>query len=262
VRIIGFTGAAIVQSLLLLLLTILTVFIRERTHDVLFSFRLKEYQIPLPASRQLPSIGLIFKELFSALFSTLSLRTFGVIALVYTCLSIFIRSLNVHLIQKLHWTDTYLSSISSSYVVVGAILVIFGGGILSDKLGAKKMLLFVMFIIGSYLLIFNLLSPLWNDRTFSTTGLLFWYMFDPSFSIAAMPLLMNICRKGIEGSQFTTYMSLVNFCDVAGAYLSGIILLWVSTPQIGVVCGLLLVSISLYLHYQAKVVSTSPPLNS
>jgi PAT family beta-lactamase induction signal transducer AmpG len=34
----------------------------------------------------------------------------------------------------------------------------------------------------------------------------------------------------VEGSQFTTYMALVNLVDIAGAYLSGQALTWVKAP--------------------------------
>ncbi|QHT66746.1 hypothetical protein GXP67_08770 [Rhodocytophaga rosea] len=167
---------------------------------------------------------------------------------VYTSLSIFIRAFNVHLIQKLHWTDTYLSTLSGSYVLMGSILIIIISGLLTDRLGTHKMLITIMIIISCYMLVFNSLSALWRNVSVSSVGLLIYYLFDPSFSVAAMPMLMFICRKGIEGSQFTTYMSLVNFCDVAGAYLSGYALLWLSAPIIGSLCGIAILGALLYLY--------------
>ena len=76
----------------------------------------------------------------------------------------------------------------------------------------------------------------------TTAGLIIWYTFDPSFSVAAMPVLMALCRKGVEGSQFTTYMALVNLSDVIGAYVSGHALAWFSAPRIGLFCGAVVIA--------------------
>jgi MFS transporter, PAT family, beta-lactamase induction signal transducer AmpG len=250
IRSLGFTQTVWLQWLLLLTLTILTFLIRERESDAFFSIRRTGHR-PAPGSAEAePTLLALFRKLFSALFSPVSRRTFGSIALVYVCLSVFIRTFNVHLIQELHWSDTYLSSLSSSYLVVGALGVIFMGGMLADKLGPRKLLMGTMVLIGSFLLGFNLLFPFWENQSVSTGGLLLWYTFDPSFSIAAMPLLMNLCRKGIEGSQFTNYMSLVNCCEVAGAYLSGYALQWLPAWGIGLLCGLgLFIALITFRHW-------------
>ncbi len=70
------------------------------------------------------------------------------------------------------------------------------------------------------------------------SGLVLWYAFDPGFSIACMPVLMGLCRKGVEGSQFTAYMALVNLANAAGTYGSGVAQLSYSAPTIGLACGL------------------------
>ena len=50
---------------------------------------------------------------------------------------------------------------------------------------------------------------------------------------------MSLCRKHVEGSQFTTYMALVNLADILGAYVSGQAQMHFSAPAIGLVCGVL-----------------------
>lgn len=248
---VGFFYTALMQSVFLFILTVFTFFIRENKKDSFFSWKLAApttYQFSeLPEQ----SISRVFKRLFKAIFSRATLPLFACIALVYTCLSIFIRAFNVHLIQQLRWTDTYLSSLSGTYLVVGSLSVIFISGLLADRIGAQRMIMVIMAIICSYLLCFNLLSPLWENKALSSGGLLVFYLFDPSFSVAAMPMLMHICRKGIEGSQFTTYMSLVNFCDVAGAYVSGYALLWLPAPTIGILCGISVFAAILYIYFSS-----------
>jgi PAT family beta-lactamase induction signal transducer AmpG len=99
--------------------------------------------------------------------------------------------------------------------------IIFTGGVLADRFGARRLLLYVTLFVGAFLVVFNLLAPWWVHEGVATGGQVLWYMIDPVFSVAAMPVLMAICRKGVEGSQFTTYMALVNLVDIAGALRLG-----------------------------------------
>lgn len=63
---------------------------------------------------------------------------------------------------------------------------------------------------------------------------------DPLLSVASMPILMNLCRSHVEGSQFTTYMSLVNLCDIAGSFISGHLQVYLPAHQIGYGCAMLI----------------------
>ena len=71
---------------------------------------------------------------------------------------------------------------------------------------------------------------------------------DPLLSVAAMPLLMAFCRPKIEGSQFTTYMALVNLCGVASSYLNGWLLEVTTAPLIGLACGGLMLGLVVALR--------------
>jgi PAT family beta-lactamase induction signal transducer AmpG len=80
------------------------------------------------------------------------------------------------------------------------------------------------------------------------SGLVVLNLADPLLSVAAMPLLMAFCRPRIEGSQFTTYMALVNLCGVASGYLNGWLLEITTAPVIGTACGVLVLLLVLVLH--------------
>ncbi len=256
----GFFYAALAQSLILLGMTAITCFIKEKSGDALLPWSSRARTEP--TATDVPRVNLrgLFAELFRGLLSSQSLRMFGAIIVVYTFLSVFIRAFSVHLIQQLKWADTSLSVLSGTYGTLGALIIILTGGILADKIGSRKLLVIMMFIIGSFLVTFNLLAQFWSDPTVTTTGLIIWYTFDPGFSVAAMPVLMALCRKGIEGSQFTTYMALVNLSDVAGAFVSGHALSWFSAPVIGLFCGGVVVVVAMLVVGQTFLnVRRSPP---
>ena len=251
IRAYGFFSAALAQSLLLLLFTVITFFLRERPGDALIPGRrtLRTTRVPPGAA---PDLRGLFRELFRGLTTRPSLRLFGASALVYLCISLFSRALPVHLIRELHWSDTSVSVLRGTYGTVVTLGIIFAGGVLADRFGARRLLLYVTLFVGVFLLGFNLLAPWWVHEGVATGGQVLWYMTDPIFSVAAMPVLMAICRKGVEGSQFTTYMALVNLVDIAGAYLSGQALTWVKAPVIGLAGGVLVLLAALLVFASTR----------
>lgn len=242
----GFHLAALIQSVTLLVFTIITFFIKlEETDPLLPSFSHKN---KLPSDEQNPSVKKVFKDLWNAMTGKLSLQTFGIIALVYTCSSIFVRSYSYHLIHVLQWPSHKVSILQGSYGSIITLAVILAGGIIADRIGAGKMQVKVMWSISLFLLLFNGIYVFWHLKTVATTGLLLWSLADPLFSVAAFPVLMNLCADHIEGSQFTAYMALINFCDVVGSYFTGWALHVVAAPLLGFACGVIILTAIFMLY--------------
>ena len=74
-------------------------------------------------------------------------------------------------------------------------------------------------------------------------------------SVAALPLLMNLCADRVAGSQFTTYMALVNFGDVIGAKITGWALVVAPASVVGLACAAVVL---LALWGLRRVRATSP----
>lgn len=241
----GFFHAALAQSIFLMLMTLTTFFIKESPEDSLLPWAAGKRERARPADPPHPMMtwSRIYAELFRGFFAAQSLRTFGAIIAVYLCASVFIRTFSVHLIQQLRWDDTELSVLMGTYGMMVAMTAILVAGTLSDRIGMGRMLRLTMFLIGSFLVAFSLMFPLWEDTTLARAGLIAWYAFNPGYSVAAMPVLMALCREGVEGSQFTTYMAMVNLSDVAGAYVSGYALLLLPAPLIGLCCGIVVLGV-------------------
>ncbi|MGI4749704.1 MAG: MFS transporter [Janthinobacterium lividum] len=255
----GFFYAAACQSLLLLVFTILTYLTKiDRSDSYVPSFNLKDLGKPDSAKTENPSLKWLFKELYKGIVHKNSIRTFGLIALVYLCLSIFIRSYTFQLIHFLHWNDNQLSVLQGTWGSIITILVTLGGGIIADRIGPGKLQLLVVISIIAFFLIFSSLGSYWIHRTVSTTGMIVYSMADPIFSVAAMPVLMALCLAKVEGSQFTTYMAIVNLCDVIGAYVSGWGMSVTSAPVIGFICGMaMLIALILQrIKFSRRIIST------
>jgi len=255
----GFRAAVLTQSLLLLGFTVLTFFIKlERTDRLLPRLR---WGGPRPAAQALaaantapaeedPSLGWLFRELWRSITEKHSLRAFLIILLGYMTASLFGNAFNFHLIHSLGWSDTFMSTLQGTWVTGLMLVVLLVGGPLVDKLGAARLQRWVLLGLAVFLLSFNFLTSFWKTPAVGLSGYVFICLADPLISLAAMPLLMSFCRPRIEGSQFTTYMALVNLCTVAASYLNGWLLLITSASVIGLVCGTLMLALAVAAYRQ------------
>ncbi|GAB3270604.1 MFS transporter [Larkinella harenae] len=235
----GFFCAALTQSISLLVFMLLTVFVRERPEDSLWpawgrtSNRLDGYR----QVRTSPDFRWLFTELLKGLIAPRSLLLFGASVMAYVSVSLFIRAYNYHLIQKLGWADTSVSWLTGTYGMLVATMASLLGGYLADWFGTRRFLLIVLTLIAGYLMGFSLINGFWQRPQIAQTGLISFYLMDPFLSAAAIPLLMAVCRPGVEGSQFTTYMALINLSDIAGSYAAGQVVASVDAPVVGLVAG-------------------------
>jgi PAT family beta-lactamase induction signal transducer AmpG len=190
-----------------------------------------------------PSLGFLFRSILKGITNPKSLQYFAIITSVYLCGSIFIRSYTYHLINVLRWPDQSVSVLQGGWGSIITFVAIVIAGYVSDKVGAKKMQVAVMWTLCIYLIILSSTFSLWRYDLYSGAALVFWNLADPLLSVAVFPILMGLCLKKVEGSQFTAYMALINLCDVLGSYITGWTLTIASAPVIIICCGLFLLSL-------------------
>ena len=242
----GFRTAAVIQTGVLCLFSILFFFTKLNKEDVL---------LPLPGQSKKqhrleadnPPFKLVFKKIFYGIINQKSVLYFMVVAIVYFCSSVFIRSYTYHLISVLKWPDRSVSLLQGGWGSIVTFVAIIVAGICSDKVGAKPMQVKVMWGVCVFLILLNASSRFWHNDFFSGTALILWNLADPLLSVTIFPILMGLCLKKVEGSQFTTYLALINQCDVAGAFLTGRWLKFVSAPVLGFTCGVLILLMLLVL---------------
>ena len=247
---IGFTAAAIAQSAVLLTMTLLTAFVREQPCDSLVPWgQRSEVAATIlpddsigPNSTPDPSLGHVFSELARGFFVARSLVIFALVVLVYTGEAVFIQAFPRYLIRDLHWSDADASRYQGVGGTVVGLLTALVGFVVADRLGPRRLMIGMMVLIGGFLVGFGLLGRWWEAPGLAASALVLWYMFDPGFSVACMPVLMGLCRKGVEGSQFTAYMALVNLAGAGGAVVSGMAQEVVAAPAIGLITGLVVVA--------------------
>ena len=261
----GFGRAALAQSLALLAFTVLTFFIKlERTDRLLprFGAGARPAVAGEPEAEANPPLAWLFAELWRSMVEKHSLRAFAIIFLGYLGSYLFSNAYSFHLIHSLRWPDADVSILQGSWGSLVSFAVLLGGGVLVDRIGPGRLQYWVLVGLAGFLLLFSSLAPFWVTKALSFSGLVVMSLADPMLSVAAMPLLMAFCRPRIEGSQFTTYMALVNLCGVASSYLNGWLLELTTAPVIGLGSGVLLLGLVVALHRlrpQPVVLAPSTP---
>lgn len=234
---VGFQRAALLQSLALLFFTVLTFFIRIDRSDRLLPWLGK---LPQPVGRLTdhnPPLLEVFQELFRSVWQPHSLRIFGCLWAVYLASTIFYSSYVYTLIHTLHWPAKDISVLEGSWVNLLAVGVLIAGGLLSDRWGALRLQRSVLIFVVLALAGLSAAHNYWGQPIVVMGGIVLTNLIDPLMSVAALPLLMNLCDARVAGSQFTAYMALINFGDVLGAKITGWALEWTTAPVVGLVCA-------------------------
>lgn len=242
----SFRSAALLQTLALTLFSVVFFFTKLDRKDLLLplSGQNKKQQIAEAAN---PDLKVVFKKVYSGITSQKSLKYFAVVALVYFCSSVFIRSYTYHLINVLKWPDKSVSLLQGSWGSIVTFVAILLAGASSDKMGAKKMQVKVMWVVCLFLILLNSSYRLWHYDIFAGSALILWNLADPLLSVTIFPILMGLCWEKVEGSQFTSYLALINLCDVTGSYVTGWCLGAVSAPVLGLACGIIILIMLLIL---------------
>ncbi len=239
----GFHTAALAQSAILFAFTLVTFFIRERPNDTLWPVsRLTDKEQPASPvfsadERPHLTFGPLMRALVRSLFVPSNLLLFMAVAAVFLGERLFQKVYYFSLIRNLGWSATSVSVLSGTYGTLVAVALALFGGWLADRIGAYRVLIGIALTMGLLHLGFSFVAPLWASREVATAGLVVQKTLEPFFSIAALPVLMGLCRRNVEGAQFAVYMALSNQADIAGIYLSGQLQPLLSAPTIGMGCG-------------------------
>ena len=133
----GFHTAVLLQTATLLVFTVFTFFTKLDEEDLLIPAFFKRDKPQQKPEMKNPPAKYLFNKLFRGILRKQSLQQFGVIAGVYVCFSIFIRSYTYHIIHVLGWSDQSVSVMQGSWGSLLTFVVIIGGGAVSDRMGAK-----------------------------------------------------------------------------------------------------------------------------
>lgn len=244
----SFKTTAMVQTFTLAVFSLLFFFTKlERGNTFFPSFKKGNTNNTVEKN---PPFKTVFKNVYNGITNEKSLHYFALIALVYFCSSVFIRSYTFHLINVMKWSDKQVSLLQGGWGSIVTFIAIIIAGNTSDKIGHKPLQVKVMWAVCIFLLVINITNSFWHYHYYSGFALVAWNLADPLLSVCIFPILMGLCIKKVEGSQFTTYLALINLCDVLGSYVTGWSLTEITAPTLGLLCGLSLLCVLVIIKFR------------
>lgn len=123
--------------------------------------------------------------------------------------------------KQLGWKHTEYSTVSGMYALPTIILAAVLGGYLADRFGRRTILIIGFGGFAMVTILFGSLPHLWHDRTFTTAYVMAFEGLNVVGSVGFLSLAMRITWTYSAGTVFTTYMTLSNVSHVLGNELSG-----------------------------------------
>lgn len=104
--------------------------------------------------------------------------------------------------------------------LTGAVLALAIGPAI-DRMGAKRVLLLAVFLLGIHALLIAQTQHLWENTLYIRVMLSVWIMMLPMVMVASLSLAMAICKSVNSATQFAVYMSIANLGHSAGSKIYG-----------------------------------------
>ncbi len=118
------------------------------------------------------------------------------------------------------YTTAQWSQLVAMMGMIGAVLALSIGPLI-DRLGAKRMLLLAVALVGIHAFLIAQTQHLWQDTTYVRVMLSVWVMLLPVVTVTVIALAMAICSSTISATQFAIYMSVGNLGHAAGSKVYG-----------------------------------------
>ncbi len=120
------------------------------------------------------------------------------------------------------YTTPQWSQLVAMMGLIGAVLALAVGPAI-DKMGAKRMLLLVIALLGTHAFLISQTQYLWQNTLYVRVMLSLWVMMLPLVMVSSLALAMAICKSVNSASQFAIYMSVANFGHSGGSKIYGIV---------------------------------------
>ncbi|MDH3613206.1 MAG: MFS transporter [Gammaproteobacteria bacterium] len=118
------------------------------------------------------------------------------------------------------YTTPQWSQLVAMMGLIGAVLALTLGPAI-DKMGAKRMLLLAVALLGLHAILIAQTQHLWQNTLYVRAMLSIWVMMLPVVMVASIALAMAICKSINSATQFAIYMSVANLGHSAGSKIYG-----------------------------------------
>ena len=120
------------------------------------------------------------------------------------------------------YTSPQWSQLVAMMGLIGAVLALAMGPAI-DRMGAKRMLLLVVALLGIHAFLISQTQHLWQNTLYVRTMLSIWVMMLPLVMVSSLSLAMAICKSVNSATQFAIYMSVANLGHSFGSKIYGMV---------------------------------------
>ncbi len=209
---VGIDASICVMAVLLTLIMMIPILLREREG---------EKQFPWSDGKAMTvdddEEGISTLALFKSLGRAFSLRSTILCAItavmLYIAYNVMAPLGAVLMIQKLGWSEEFysqLATVGSIFAMAGSM----GGGFLADRLGHRRSVILAMTGLSVLWIVAALNIPWWHVAAYHMVTACFGGLFMGFMASSYFSLAMDVSWKKVGGSQFSTYMALLNLSMV------------------------------------------------
>jgi PAT family beta-lactamase induction signal transducer AmpG len=146
------------------------------------------------------------------------------------------------------YTTQQWSQLVAIMGLIGAVVALSLGPVI-DRIGAKRILVLTISLVGLHAVLIAQTQNMWQDTTYIRVMLSFWVLMTPVVMVCIIALAMTICSSGNSATQFAVYMSVANLGYSSGSKIYGMIAEQSSYVDTYMMLGLLVVVLVVILYF-------------
>ena len=216
---LGLKATAIVAAAVASLFLVVMLFVLEREG---------ERTLPWTAGKAatVPRAEISFRAVFRNMNKGLWGRTSIVVMAIMFCDGLIYgygqALMPIAAVNLFGYTTAQWSQLVAMMGLIGAVLALSLGPAI-DRMGAKRMLIFAIALLGMHAFLLSQTQHLWQDTLYVRVMLSLWVMMLPVVMVASIALAMAICSSVTSATQFAIYMSVANLGHACGSKLYGML---------------------------------------
>ena len=246
---VGLGGTAVVIAMICGLIFAGFVLVRERPGERMLPWSAGGFggEIGQP-----PGMGSLFRGIKEVLFTRPSLVLMAIMFTEGLANGYGHALMPVAAVKLFGFTTPEWSNLVAIMGLGGAAVALLVGPLI-DRIGAKRMLVFVSVLVIFHAFLLAETQYLWQDNFYVRAMLAVWIMLGPVTMVCMLALAMALCSSSVSATQFAIYMSIANLGTSVGSKLYGLIAEGTSYPQAYIILGCLtLVMLGVLLFHRYR----------
>ena len=175
------------------------------------------------SKRQQPgSFGAVFSDVNKVLWTRTSLVVLAIMFFDGLISGFGHALMPIAAVKLFGYTTQQWSQLVAVMGLIGAVVALSLGPAI-DRIGAKRILILTISLVGMHAVLIAQTQSMWQDTTYIRVMLSVWVLMSPVVMVCIIALAMAICSSSNSATQFAVYMSVANLGHSAGSKIYGMV---------------------------------------